>query len=221
MRNLKLPRSLQFLGIGLVIFALLTVAVGIAGAQQPTPGEAPPQGQQGGPRGRFGQDFISQLAANLGLPVETVQSAIQQTFQQMHQNGNENGGQNGQGGPGFGRGGRFGHGRPFGQGQAFGPGAMMRPLGALLQGTANVLGMTPQDLRSELQQGKTLAQVAEEHGVSADSLADQLTTMAEQAMQNNQQQLHDRIRQALDHQFPMPPQRPAPGQSSGSTGAQS
>ena len=53
-------------------------------------------------------------------------------------------------------------GGPQGQGQR-GPGGpgMMQGGG---QQIADILGMTPQDLRTELQSGKTLAQVAEAKG---------------------------------------------------------
>ena len=38
------------------------------------------------------------------------------------------------------------------------------------QQVADILGMTPQDLRTELQAGKSLAQVAEAKGISRDTL---------------------------------------------------
>jgi transposase-like protein len=84
----------------------------------------------------------------------------------------------------------------------------------MLQNVADILQMSVDDLRAQLQQGKTLAQIAQEHGVSPDSLADQLTQRAVQAFQNNQQQLHDRIRQSLDRQLPTPGNRPGPRQQS-------
>src|SRR5579871_2799681 len=199
-------RIMRFLGIAMVVIVLFATALGIAGAQPASPNPPTPSGQQGGPRGAFGDRFVASLAANLGLPVDTVQSALQTTRQQL-QAQMPNDGTQGQprGGPG----------QPFGPGAPGGPRGMGGPFGSIGQETATILGMTPQDLQAELQQGKTLAQVAQEHGVSADALADQLTQQAVQTFQANESQLHDRIRQALDQPFPAPGTRPAPGQGPG------
>ena len=44
----------------------------------------------------------------------------------------------------------------------------------LLAGVAEVIGITPEQLKTELKAGKSLAQVAEAHGVSADKLVEAL-----------------------------------------------
>jgi hypothetical protein len=59
-----------------------------------------------------------------------------------------------------------GRGRPFGHGFGPGPG----PMGLYLSTVAQTLGMKESDLRSELQSGKTLAQIAQEHGKTANDL---------------------------------------------------
>ncbi|MCC7368904.1 MAG: hypothetical protein IT306_10805 [Chloroflexi bacterium] len=71
-----------------------------------------------------------------------------------------------QGGPQQGMGPRQGPGPRQGQGQQGGPG--MRQGGP--QDIANILGMTPQELRTEMMAGKSLAQVAEAKGISRDTL---------------------------------------------------
>ena len=216
--RIKIP-SFRSIGVGVAVIALFATAIGIAGAQTATPVPTPtaPSGQQGNPRGQYQSDFVAKLAANLGLPVDTVQNALNTTRQQMQPNGGGPQGQPGNGRPGHGRGGRFGRGGPGG----FGPGGFGGfggpgggPMG-LIQQTATILGMTPQDLQSQLQQGQTLAQIATAHGVSADSLADQLTQNIIQQFTNNEQQLHDMIRQSLDRSFPMPGNGPGPNQGPG------
>ncbi|MEA2641451.1 MAG: hypothetical protein QOF51_2845 [Chloroflexota bacterium] len=199
MSSNKLPGALRFAGVGLVVFALFALAIGIAGAQQATPTPSPANGQQGGPRGQFDTQFATALAANLNLPVATVQNALQTTRQQLQASRPQGQpGGPGQGGPGGPRGDR-------------GPGGFGWPGGSLLQNTATILNMSVDDLRTQMQQGQTLAQIAQAHGVTADSLANQLTQRAVQDFQSNQQQLHDRIRQELDRQPPAPGSRPAPG----------
>ena len=59
-----------------------------------------------------------------------------------------------------------GPGRPFGHGFGPGPG----PMGMYLSTVAQTLGMNEADVRTELQNGKTLAQIAQEHGKTANDL---------------------------------------------------
>lgn len=55
------------------------------------------------------------------------------------------------------------------------------PVGPDLVGlAAEILNLSPEVMRRELEAGKTLAQVAQEHGVSPSSLGDQLTARLEQ-----------------------------------------
>ena len=75
----------------------------------------------------------------------------------------------GRGGPGHGDHGGFGgHGRGFGgHGGGFG-----------LDAAAGALGMTDQELRTALHEGKTLAEIAEAEGVEVDTLVDALVAAA-------------------------------------------
>lgn len=82
--------------------------------------------------------------------------------------------------PLFGPGGR-GDGPGFGHGPGFGPAAE-------LEAAASYLGMTEAQLRAAREEGKTLAQVAQERGKSVDGLVDALVNAAtedlEQAVQD-------------------------------------
>jgi hypothetical protein len=153
-------------------------AAGIEQIQQ-TPPEPKPKPGRGGqgerPRGgNMQQAYLNALAARLGLTTEQLEAAMKQAridlinqavaegrLDQERANRMIQAIQSGQGpgGPGMGQPGQ----RP-GQGQrgpaAPGPG----------QAVADLLGMTPQQLRTELQSGKSLAQIAEEKGVSRDTL---------------------------------------------------
>ncbi|HZU07592.1 MAG TPA: hypothetical protein VFB73_16635, partial [Chloroflexota bacterium] len=93
----------------------------------------------------------------------------------------------------FGRGPRFGfHGfRRFGHGPAFGfPGlrhGMRVPpaLGAFraaLRATADLLGMTPAELVAQLRAGRSLADIAAEHGVDQATLVQTLTRRARERL---------------------------------------
>ena len=79
-----------------------------------------------------------------------------------------------QGGPGEGEHGRPGMGRP-GQG---GPGGRHGGRGPGLDAAATALGITTDELRTELQSGKSLAEVATAKGVSVQSVIDALVAEA-------------------------------------------
>src|SRR5437763_9826438 len=79
------------LGIGVAVFLLFTVVVGVAGAQRPDggppgPGTGPgtgPLGQRGQRFGELRDEYGSELAANLGLPEQTVGDALAKTREDM------------------------------------------------------------------------------------------------------------------------------------------
>lgn len=77
------------------------------------------------------------------------------------------------GGPGFGPGRGFGHGPGFG----------FHHFGALASAAADYLGLTEAELRTQLESGKSLAQIAKDQGKSTDGL---------------KKALHDTVKEDLD-----------------------
>src|SRR4051812_20991345 len=75
------------LSIGAAVFLLFTVVVGVAGAQRPDggqPGAGPGQRGPGGEMfGELRDEYVSHLAANLGLPEQTVRDALTKTRDEM------------------------------------------------------------------------------------------------------------------------------------------
>jgi len=69
--------------------------------------------------------------------------------------------------------------RGFGPGHGFGGGGV---LGAGLDAAASYIGISEDELRSELASGKTLAQIATPHGKTADGLVDALVAGAKQRL---------------------------------------
>jgi hypothetical protein len=188
-------------GIGVAAFLLFAVVVGIAGAQ-PGPQNNAQRGAQGdGQRSALREQFLNTLATNLGLPVDRVRAALEQTREQMrpqvqdamrqhHERMHERMGER------FGQGPGMGMGMPPMMGGAFAGGVV-----------ADVLGMDRQTLMQELQSGKTLAQIGQEHGMTPDQLTDQIVQRITQMQQQAQQNMRQHIRESLDQTWP-----PAGGQ---------
>lgn len=74
-------------------------------------------------------------------------------------------------------------GPPFGVRHGGGMGMGWGGHGAALDTAAEVLSMTPEDLRAELQAGKSVAEVAEEQGVDPQAVCDAIHAQAEERIQ--------------------------------------
>ncbi len=74
-------------------------------------------------------------------------------------------------------------GRPFAKWHARGMGVGWAGRGAALDSAAEVLGMTPEELRAELQAGKSLAEVADEQGVDPQAICDAAHAQREETVQ--------------------------------------
>lgn len=128
---------------------LVLGALGVAAAQ---PGPTPsPAATPGGPP-RAHQQFLETLASKLGISVESLRQAVQETRQEV--------------GPrGWGW-----HGPHFRDHARKAMGAVKMEFSA----AADYLGITTQELRDELKDGKSLAQVATEKNRSVQGLIDAL-----------------------------------------------
>jgi len=161
---IRLSRSIRLaLAAGGAVLVLGGAAVGIAVAQTPTP-----TAQSG--QARY-QAFVDALARRLGISSATLETAIggARTDTGLPANG--------QGGPGFGPGGRGGPGGPGGNRWPGGP----RGRGAFgidWTAAASVIGIPAAQLRTELA-GKSLAQVAAAHGKTADNVVAALKSAAD------------------------------------------
>lgn len=168
------------------IAAILVVA-GVAGVAAQTGGSSPnPVGS-----------FIERLAANLGIGEEELQAAIDKTHDEMIDDAVARGRLSPESagalkernfGEGFGRFERFefqfgreqgfkGDGErvmPFGRVFPDGPGGH-GPLSMVLAPVAEAIGIDEATLLEGLMNGKSLGQIAEEHGVTRDQLKQRLT----------------------------------------------
>lgn len=173
-RRISVGIVLSLALIGLIASGVVTsvLAQDATPAAESTPGIAGPPGYQ---------DFITDLAAQLGLPVEQVDAAVKaalkarvderaERIKQQIDAGHFAGLFDG--GPRIGR----HHARAGAQL----PGILHPGALDLLQDVADFLGMTPHDLMAEWHQGSSLAQIAEAHGKSRDDLKAFLLSRAEE-----------------------------------------
>jgi hypothetical protein len=171
---MKVPSSVGRVAIAAgAVLVLGGSAVGIAAAQsQPASSTPTPY-----------QKFIDALAQKLGVSSQDLQTDISQARQEagLPANGYFPGGPRGRG-PG-------GPGRPGGPGQPGGPGAF--GFGPNLQAAADAIGISVQQLRSELP-GKSLADVAQAHGKTGADVASALKNEANQQIDSRISQLVNR-----------------------------
>jgi hypothetical protein len=164
---MKLPLSTRRIALAAgAVLVLGGSAVGIASAQS---APATPTSQQNGY-----QKFIDALAQKLGVSSQTLQQDIADVRQEQGLTGNR-----GFGGPGHGPRGGFRAGINFevaAQAIGFGGPGMIRQG---LDVAAQAIGITPQELRTQLP-GKSLAQVAQAHGKTGADVATALKNAAHQ-----------------------------------------
>lgn len=184
-------RSHWWLLIGAVVFLGMLLLVGSAFAQSPTPTPTPTK-----PRFNFADAFLTHLAQGLGIDKtrlgEQIKAAARATVDEAAQQGALTAdqaqrlkqridqatpeqllhpfGKPFHGRPGWGRPGKFGW------------------FGDLWQAAAQKLGLAVDQLRAELRAGKSLAQIAQEKGVSRDDLKAALLQAVRTKVQQAQQQ---------------------------------
>jgi hypothetical protein len=166
MASQGLKRSVAAAAAAIMVGGVSLGIVNAQGGQNPNeaPGHGPRHGiTRQGPNGQQGHEqFLTTLAGKLGVSVDTLRQAMSAARSELGM----------QGGPGGWRGQGDVHRpeRPGGE-----RGGMMMHAG--LDTVANAIGITVDQLRSELP-GKSLAQVANAHNVSTDTLISALKTAA-------------------------------------------
>lgn len=162
-----------------------------ATAASSTPSSSTPSAATPGKKQQLLDDFLSKLAANLGISVDQLKQALTTTGGQMLDQAVADGKitqaeadkiktkmKSGDAPlfPFMGR-----HGR--------GPGCERSPGGDLVKQTAGLLGVDRQTVIDALKNNETLAQIAQDHGKTADELSsyvyEQLKSNLDQAVQNN------------------------------------
>ncbi|MPZ14696.1 MAG: hypothetical protein GEU73_09800 [Chloroflexi bacterium] len=182
----SVPRGVRYAAIALAVFALSAVAIGTVRAQD--------EGGRSGPHlrvfpgkwvgGELADDYLGRLADKLGISVDALRDAVIQTTEEMRPQIEERRAE-------------------LRQRMEENPGGRMhegvRMVGAnLVRLAADELGIDADALRQQLQDGRTLAEIAREHGVDPDVLAERLT---QQLGNVDMGALQARIRQLLDRSF--------------------
>jgi hypothetical protein len=140
----------------------LTLPTGAFAQDDTTTTEAPAEGMRGGPM----SGFLDELVAN-GTITQEQADAITGAAEARR---GERAGERGMRGPG----GQMGMRGPGGERGMRGPGGPGGP-GASLETAAETIGISVEDLRTQLRDGQSLAAIAEANGVSTETLVDALT----------------------------------------------
>ena len=160
--------------IGLVAMVAAFVVTGTASAQQPDP--TPPAQTK---REAIRADFFAKVAENLHVTVDQLKSAIKdaevQTVDDMQATGTITPDQAAKLKD------RINNSKGLALRGLFAPPRAKRALAVrreIVTSAAAAIGIAPKDLRTELQAGKSIADVAGEHSVSIDSVKSQITADA-------------------------------------------
>lgn len=206
-------RKRHIIGLAAAAVLSLTAVIGVA-AQQGGNGAAP-------------SNFVAKLAGKLGVSPDQLQSAIQQTESELIDEGVASGRITAERAAEMKQ--RIAEGKGMGFGHRGGPGhGRGGPKLGGMQDIAGIIGIDGATLRTEMESGKTLAQIAEAHGKSrADVKAALLKSGAErldklvaegkitaEQKQSMLDQLSTRIDTMLDASGPLKQHKPGrPGAS--------
>jgi len=162
-----------------ILAAGALTAAGSAAAQEPT---QTPQAHQSSQKQQLRQNFLTHMAQNLGVTVEHLKTAIKdaelQVIDDLVQQGTLT--------PEQGQAARdkINSGKVSGIGKILGarrPGVAARLAeirAGIVRSAAAAIGIAPKDLVKELRSGKSIADVAGEHGVSLDTVKSKITSDA-------------------------------------------
>jgi AraC-like DNA-binding protein len=178
--------------LGVLVVGVLALG-GVAGHALAQPG---PENQQAQPRQ---EEFLSSVAAKLGVPVDQLKGAIQSTELEMLDKAVEQGKVRPEVADRLRQ--RIEEGsllpplpRPATWQERLGPGQRL-----VLHAAAETLGVTPAELVQELRgSGKSLAQVAEEKSVSREQLKSGILADVEKHLDNGLERLHENIDRIID-----------------------
>jgi hypothetical protein len=182
--------------LGLLVVGILVLGGVVGGVVSHALAQAGPAKEETQP---LREQFLSGVAAKLGVPVDQLKGAIQSTELEMLDNAVEQG--------------KVGPAVADRLRQRIEEGSLLPPLRGSLGGqarlsvgqrlvlnaAASVLDMTPQDLASEMgTMGKSLAQVAEEKGVSRDDLKNGIIANVQKYLDNGLGRLRENIDSIID-----------------------
>ena len=188
----------------LLIALAALAAIGLGAVVIGGAGTSAQEGEDGGLVGTF----IGKLADKLGVSEDELKTAIKDTRIEMIDEAVDSGKLTQEqadklkerieaGDLGFGFGPRFGEGR-------FGHGLCKRAVGGVLDASAGVLDMSVEDLKAQLKDGKSLAEVAEAQGMNVDdfkaALSDAVKAKLDQAVADEKltQEQADRLFQGFE-----------------------
>jgi hypothetical protein len=231
---MKIPSKALALGAAVVVVAAGTFgAFRFASAQEATPSastptaSAPGESATPGAHAQVKQDFLQNLASSLNVSVDTLKSDLKsaglQTVDQAVQSGKLTTAQAAKIKDAISNG-KLGALRRF-----IGRARLRVAIGLRMQivkSAATAINIQPSELRSELKSGKSIADVAQEHNVSIDTVKTQITNdvkaKLDQAVKNGKisQQREDsalaRLQANLDKIVNhVPGQKPAPSATPG------
>jgi len=166
-----LPRG-KLAGILVAVVILIGLVTGLAFAQtNPNPN---PNSKED-----LYQDFVSKLAANLGLDQSKVTAALKDTKKQMLGEAVQKGKITQEQADKIAASNNFCWFCNYGKEGKFGKNAIGKSIYM-----ANVLGITPDQLKAELQSGKTIEQIVTEHGMTMDQFHQKLSELCKSGTNN-------------------------------------
>src|SRR5690606_13042960 len=77
--------------------------------------------------------------------------------------------------------------------------------GDCLDAAAEALGMTEDELREELRDGRTIAEVAEARGVDVDAVVDAMVAAGTERLEDAIEELPERMRDVVEGEHPLRP----------------
>jgi hypothetical protein len=178
--------------LGVLVVGILALG-GVAGHALAQPG--PETEQASTPR----EELLSGVAAKLGVPADQLKGAVQSTELEMLDKAVEQGKVRPEVADRLRQ--RIEEGRllPSLSRQAGGQGRLGLGQRLVLRAAADVLNVTPQELANEMRTtGKSLAQVAEEKGISRDDLKSGITANVEKYLDKGLERLRENIDGIID-----------------------